>query len=208
MHIKICLYVVCIVSLFLINSVTIHVFTAIAVFFLFLAAVPFRKMKSGLFPITLFLLFTFAGNLFFHSGRIIYENGLFSITGDGLRIAEIRTLRVFSMILGAKILTSLMTIDEMVRSLEGILRPLERIGIPVKDFFSVMGLTLKSFPLLMDYLVKTYREEAMSKDIRGFRKRLRHMASFLMPVFVKSIRAPESFFESEDVITEDTKRKA
>lgn len=197
-YLKISLYVAFILSLFFIRAISIHIFTAIAVFFLFLVAVPLRKMKSGLFPIMLFLLFTFAGNLFFHSGRIIYDNGFLSITDEGLRAAGIRTLRVFSMIFGAKILTALLSIDEMIHSFENMLRPFERIGIPVKDFFSVMGLTLKSFPLLMDYLVKTYREDAMNNEIKGFRKRMKHMASFLMPVFVKSIRSPESFFKSDD----------
>lgn len=155
-------------------------------------------MSSGLFPITLFLLFTFGGNLFFHSGRIIYDNGFFSITDEGFRIAAVRTLRIFSMIFGAKILTEVLSIDEIIRSFGNILSPLERVGVPVKDFFSVMGLTLKSFPLLMDHLVKTYREEAMSNEILGFRKRLRHMASFLMPVFIESIRTPESFFKRDN----------
>ncbi|GAB4415505.1 MAG: hypothetical protein OHK0032_11640 [Thermodesulfovibrionales bacterium] len=142
-----------------------------------------------------FLLFTFAGNLFFHSGRIIYGNGLLSVTDEGLRFAGIRTLRVFSMIGGAKILTALLPPDKMIQAMDRILRPLERIGLPVRDFFSIMGLTLKSFPLLTDYLLRTYREDIKKNELRGFRNRIRHMASFLMPIFVKSIRSPENFFD-------------
>ena len=204
-RLKISLYVVSIVSLFFVQSIHLHAFTAAAVFILVLVALPPGKIKSGLFPITLFLLFTFTGNLFFHSGRLIYSSGFLSVTDEGLLLAGVRTLRVFSMIFAAKLLTAVLSVDEMIHSLESILRPLERIGIPVRDFFSVMGLTLKCFPALMTYLLKEYRENMKDDGIRGFRQRMRHMVSFLMPVFVKSIRSPESFFVSSD--TADSSRK-
>jgi energy-coupling factor transport system permease protein len=196
-RLKISFYVVFIVSLFFIQGIYLHAFTAAAVFILVLVALPPGKIKSGLFPLSLFLLFTFAGNVFFHSGRIIYRSGFLSVTDEGLLMAGVRTLRVFSMIFAAKLLTAVLSIDEMVRSLESILRPLEKIGIPVRDFFSVIGLTLKFFPALMTYLLKEYREHMKSDEARDFRHRMRHMVSFLMPVFVKSIRSPESFFASD-----------
>lgn len=109
-------------------------------------------------------------------------------------VAGIRTLRVLSMIFAAKILTGILSMDDMIHALETVLKPLERIGLPVKDFFCVMGLTLKAFPLLMNHLLKTYREEIKDHENRGFRRRMRHMVSFLLPVFVESVRSPEAFF--------------
>jgi len=196
-RLKISLYVVFIVILFFIRSIYLHAFAAAAVFILVLAALPPGKIKGGLFPIMLLLLFTFAGNLFFHPGRIIYHRGFLSVTDEGLLLAGVRSLRVFSMIFAAKLLTAVLSVDEMIRSLESILRPLERIGVPVRDFVSVTGLTLKFFPALMACLLKEYREHMKNGEIKGFRQRIRHMVTFLMPVFVKSIRSPESFFVSE-----------
>ncbi len=196
-RLMISLYVVFVVSLFFVQGIYLHAFAAAAIFILVLVALPAGKMRSGLFPITLFLLFTFTGNLFFHSGKIIYRSGFLSVTDEGLLMAGVRTLRVFSMILAAKLLTAVLSLEEMLRSLESILRPLERIGIPVRDFFSVTGLTLKLFPSFMTYLLKEYREHMKSDEGKGFRQRVRHMVSFLRPVFVKSIRSPESFFASD-----------
>ncbi len=198
-ELKIFLYIFFIAVLFFVRDLSAHICAATAALFLALVFVPVRRIRGGLFLILIFLLFTFAGNLFFHSGRILYGAGFFSITDEGLRFAAIRTLRVFSMVFGAKILTARLSFDEMIHTFENILRPLERIGIPVKDFFSIMGLTLKSFPALLEHLRKTYREDARSNEIRGFRKRTGHMVTFLMPVFVKSIRSPESFFEGEAI---------
>ncbi len=197
-RLKIWLYVVFLVTLFIVQDIGLHILAAGTVLFFALVILPPKKLKSGSLPIFLFLLFTFGGNLFFHSGRILYSGGFFSITDEGLSLAGLRTLRVFSMIFAAKILTSVLTVDEMIQAMARMLGPIERIGLPVKDFFSVMGLTLKSFPLLMAHLLKTYREETVNNEVRGFTKRLRHTVSFLMPVFVKSIRSPESFFESQN----------
>ncbi len=196
-RLKISLYLIFIVTLLFVRGIYFHLFTAAAVFIFALVALPPDKIKGGLLPITLFLLFTFGGNLFFHSGRIIYHSDFLSVTDEGLILAGVRTLRVFSMIFAAKLLTAVLSVEDLIRSLEGILRPLERIGIPVRDFFSVMGLTLKCFPAFTTYLLREYREQKKNEEIPDFRQRIRHMVSFLMPVFVQSIRSPESFFVSE-----------
>lgn len=191
------LYIALSVSLFLVKSLYYQAAIATAVF-LILIFMPFKKIKGGLFPIMLFLVFTFAGNIFFHSGRIIAGSGILSITDDGLLLAGIRTLRVFSMICSAKILTSRLPLNEMILAMNRILSPLERIGIPVRDFFYIMGLTVKALPVLSSHLAVSYMEDLKNKGIRGFRGRLRHLVSFIMPVFTESIKAPESFFVSEE----------
>jgi len=192
------LYVLFVISLFFIRDIVLHGIIALTVFCIALIVLPLKRVKGGIVPITLFLLFTFAGNLFFQPGRILYGNDLLSVTDEGLLMAGIRTLRVLSMIYAAKILTGILSMDDMLHSLETFLKPLERIGLPVKDFFCVMGLTLKAFPLLMNHLLKTYREEIKDHEKHGFRRRMRHMVSFLLPVFVESIRSPETFFGSSE----------
>jgi|MudIll2142460700_1097286.scaffolds.fasta_scaffold15833_2 energy-coupling factor transport system permease protein len=192
------LYVLFVTTLFFIQDIVLHGIIALTVFCIAVIVLPLKRLKGGLVPIALFLLFTFAGNLFFQPGRILYGNDLLSVTDEGLLMAAIRTLRILSMIFAAKILTGILSMDEMIHSLEAVLKPLERIGLPVKDFFCVMGLTLKAFPVLMNHLVKTYREEITNHDNHGFPRRMRHIVSFLLPVFVESIRSPEAFFVSSE----------
>ena len=191
------LYLVIAASLYFIHNVYYHAAIALAVS-LSLLLLPSRTVKAGMFPITLFLLFTFGGNLFFHSGRILATLGALSITDEGLIFAGIRTLRVFSMIYGAKILTTLLTHEEVIDAFSRLLSPLEKLGLPVKDFFAVMGLTLKSFPLLTSHLLEAFRKMRRTQEIYGFRNRLMHITSFLMPLFFESIRSPEHFFANEE----------
>lgn len=190
-------YLVLAVSLFAVKDIWYHAIAGLSVLFLLLL-VPSKKIKSGIFPITVFLVFTFAGNLFFHPGRIIYDLGFLAVTDEGLLLSGVRTLRVFTMVFGAKILTHLIPVDELIHAMNRLLSPMERTGLPVNDFFHTMGLTLKAFPVLIARLTGIYKEVMKRKDLGGFMERIRHMAVFLMPVFVQSITSPEKFFTEVD----------
>lgn len=98
------------------------------------------------------------------------------------------------MIAGAKILIATSGTEEIIRGLWKLLRPFERLGLPVKDFFHTMGLTLKCFPILKDRVYNNYQEQVVSADIRGVRNRARAVSLFLLPLFTESIKQPEKFF--------------
>jgi len=159
--------------------------------------VPFKSLKSGWIPISLFLFFTFLSNILFQHGRILYSKGPLVITEEGLNIASLRTMRIFFMIAGAKILTATTQIELLIGAIGKILKPLERLGIPVVDFFSTMGLTMKSLPRIKDQIAETYKEKVKEGDVKGFWNRVKVISFFLMPLFIKSIQSPEIFFEDE-----------
>lgn len=195
-EIKIVLYIIFIVCLFLIKDVTVYLFIAVVIL-IFLLRLPFKSLKSGWIPISLFLLFTFLSNILFQHGRILYSKGPLVITEEGLNIASLRTMRIFFMIAGAKILTATTQIESLIGAIGKILKPLERLGIPVIDFFSIMGLTMKSLPRIKDQIAETYKEKVRGEDVKGFWNRVKVISFFLMPLFIKSIQSPEIFFEDE-----------
>ena len=164
---------------------------------LLLIRIPFASIKSGWLPISFFLAFTFLSNVFFSHGKILYSIGSIVITEEGLRLATVRTLRIFFMVAGAKILTATTPIDVMVEALRKALRPLEKTGVPVGDFFSVMGLTLKCFPRLKDYMAENYRNHKNNTESKGFWGRVNIVSSFLLPIFIQSLQSPEMFFQEK-----------
>ena len=101
------------------------------------------------------------------------------------------------MIAGAKILTATTGIEPLIGAFARLLKPFERLGVPVEEFFSTMGLTMKSLPRLKEQVVREYRRTVKDRKITGFRNRAKVIASFLMPLFVKSIRSPETFLNKE-----------
>lgn len=204
-ELKIILYVVFIASLFLIQDLSAYILILIALSILLLR-IPLASLKRGWLPISLFLAFTFMSNVFFSHGKILYNLGPIVITAEGMHIATLRTLRIFFMVAGAKILTASTPLDVLVAGLGNILKPLEKTGLPFNDFFETMGLTLKCFPKLKDYLAENYRNHKKSNPplppfskggVGGFLKNARVISLFLLPMFIQSIQSPEMFFQEQ-----------
>ena len=195
-ELKIILYVVFIASLFLIQDLSAYILILIALSILLLR-IPLASLKRGWLPISLFLAFTFMSNVFFSHGKILYNLGPIVITAEGMHIATLRTLRIFFMVAGAKILTASTPLDVLVSGLGNILKPLEKIGLPLNDFFETMGLTLKCFPKLKDYLAENYRNHKNKEENRGFFGNARVISLFLLPMFAQSIQSPEMFFQEK-----------
>lgn len=190
------LYTLFAVSLFLVKELKVHLFLSAGVVCL-LFFVPFRKIKGGLVPILLFMAFTFISNALHGSGKVVYTLSSLILTDEGLRLASVRTLRLFDMIFAAKVLTTVTPLEAMLDALKRAARPFERIGVPVHEFFSTMVLTLQCFPVLKQRLNDAYKERVEGKTAVTFREKTRLMLSFLVPLFVESMRYPERFFVDE-----------
>ena len=195
-ELKIILYVAFIISLFLIQNLTVYAFILVAITILLLR-IPVASLKRGWVPISVFLVFTFVSNIFFSHGKILYSFGSIVFTEEGLRIASVRTTRIFFMVAGAKILTATTPLDVLVGARGNTLKPLEKIGLPVGEFSSVMSLTLKCFPGLKDYLTENYKNLKEKGELRGFLGKTKVISSFLLPMFVESMQSPERFFRDE-----------
>ncbi len=178
----------------MIKDITGYIFL-LGILCLFLVRLPVKTLKAGWLPISLFLLFTFIGNVLGRHGRVLFPAGFFTITDEGLHIAAFRTVRLGLMIGGAKVLMASTGAEDMVAALGRLFGPFERIGIPVKDFFHIMGLTVKCFPVLKNMASETYQKSVRNTDVHGFWGRAKVIAIFLMPLFVQSLQSPESFFE-------------
>jgi len=155
-------------------------------------------LKSGWLPVSLFLLFTFISNVLNQHGRILFSAGFFVITEEGLNLAAIRAFRVFLMIGSAKILIVLTEAEAIIKALGTLLGPFEKLHLPVKDFIHTMGLTLQCFPVLQDMITENYRVSTGTGKVSGLWNRAKAVSMFLLPMFVKSIQSPESFFEGVD----------
>ena len=154
-----------------------------------------KILKKGWIPISIFLTFTFFSNLLFRHGKVLCTAGPLIVTAEGLTDASVKTMRILFMIAGAKLLTGTTSVETLTRAFGRVLSPLQHAGIPVNEFISTMGLTLKSLPVLKEQFLTMYRERMQQGTIRGFLNRARIVSAFLLPLFVKSIQTPEQFFE-------------
>lgn len=142
----------------------------------------------------MFLLFTFVSNAFNQHGRIICSAGPVLITREGLFLACMRSARIFLMIGSVKFLMATTAPDALIHAMARLLGPFERVGVPIKDFFHTMGLTLKCFPILQDEITAQYRKTVAGAGNGALWNKARALAIFLLPLFVESIRSPDLFF--------------
>jgi energy-coupling factor transport system permease protein len=168
-----------------------------AVICLLLFTIPMKILKKGWIPISLFLTFTFFSNLLFRHGKVLCTAGPLIVTSEGLTDASVKTIKILFMIAGAKLMTGTTSVESLARAFGRLLKPLQHAGIPVNEFISTMGLTLKSLPVIREQFLTMYRVRMQQGSIRGFRNRARVVSAFLMPLFVKSIQTPEQFFEKK-----------
>jgi len=200
--IKILLYVFFVISLFIIKTPGVLAVLTLAVSPLLLA-VPFRLVRQGWVPISLLLMFTFLSNVFFHQGKVLYHSGMLIITEEGFTIAAVRTLRVFLMIMGAKIVIGTTSIESLVAAMGRMFRPLERFGLPVGEFFSTMGLVMKSLPKLTKEIAGVYREKMKEENVSGFWNRIKTAAMVFSALFVQGLESPEKFLNDKSERTHD-----
>jgi len=195
-ELKIILYVIFVAGLFFLDNPVFY-WIIFAVICLLLFTIPMKILKKGWIPISLFLTFTFFSNLLFRHGKVLCTAGPLVVTSEGLTDASVKTIRILFMIAGAKLMTGTTSVESLARAFGRLLKPLQHAGIPVNEFISTMGLTLKSLPVIREQFLTMYRVRMQQGTIRGFRNRARVVSAFLMPLFVKSIQTPEQFFEKK-----------
>jgi len=183
---KILLYIFFIITVFISNSIGIDL-VLLALTLIFAVRVPISILKRGIIPITLFLAFTFFSNILFQTGRVIYEFWGIAVTEEALARSSHLTLRLFMLIMGAKILTATTSAEEIITALTVLLGPVSRWK-PIKDFISTMSLTLRFLPIIYDEARNLYKEALKNSPEAAFTDKIRLFALLVTPLFERSMK--------------------
>jgi energy-coupling factor transport system permease protein len=192
-QLKLVIYLFFVTGLFLLKNPLFFVL-AIGIICVLLITMRAGFGRRGFIPMLMLLLFTFLGNLLFRHGRVIFSPGPLLITVEGLTDAWVKTMGIFCMIAGARLLTALSSIEELIRAFSWLLRPLQHIGVPVDDFVSTMGLTMQSLPALREQFMAMYGEKMRTERKAGFWNAARVVPSLIAPLFARCLRSPDEFF--------------
>ncbi len=183
---KILFYILLIITVFLTNSF--KVYSGILILLFLLASrLPVSTLARGVVPITLFISFTFFSNVIFQTGKVVYEFAGITLTEEGIRSGGRLVLRLFILILGAKILTATTATDDLVKGIISLLGPLGRWK-PVKEFVSTMSLSIQFLPIVYDEAQAFYRETFKNSTEKTFLDKMKLSASLLATLFERSIK--------------------
>ena len=182
-----------VISLFILKTWTGY---AIATLFLgsmiILSKVPFGFMVKGLRAIIFLMMITVVFNIFLTPGEtILWQWKFIQITREGLVVAGSMMLRLIYLILGSSLMTLTTTPTQLTSALERLLRPLNKIKIPVHEIAMMMSIALRFIPILLeetDKIMKAQTARGADFESGGLIKRVKSMIPLLVPLFVSAFR--------------------
>ena len=143
-------------------------------------------------PIILLLLITTIFNLFFTTtGKILVSVGFIKITEDGLRASVYMVLRLIYLIIGSSLMTLTTTPNELTDGIESLLRPLNKVKVPVHEIAMMMSIALRFIPILLeetDKIMKAQMARGADFESGNIIQRVKNMVPLLVPLFISAFR--------------------
>ena len=182
---------------FLISVFLFHTFLGYAVATAFLVAmiaiskVPVKFMFKGLKAIVMILLITVVFNIILTPGEVLWRFGIIKVTREGLVLAGKMAIRLVYLVIGSSIMTLTTTPNQLTDGLERLLRPLNKIRVPVHEIAMMMSIALRFIPILVEETDKIMRAQmARGADFEtgGVIQRAKNMIPLLVPLFVSAFR--------------------
>lgn len=183
--------------IFLISVFVFHTIPGYAVATVFLATmikiskVPVKFMFRGLKAIFMILLFTVAFNILLTPGEVLWSWGILKITKEGLILAGKMAIRLTYLMVGSSIMTLTTTPNQLTDGLERLLRPLNKIHVPVHEIAMMMSIALRFIPILLeetDKIMKAQIARGADFESGNIIQKAKAMVPLLVPLFISAFR--------------------
>lgn len=192
-RVKIVCTLLYLVSLFLFQNVCGY---AIATAFLLVAIriskVPLKFIVKGLKPIIMLLMITLLFNLFLtKTGNVLVKFWVLQITDEGLRTAVYMAIRLIYLIIGSSLMTFTTTPNELTDGIESLLKPLNKVKVPVHEIAMMMSIALRFIPILLeetDKIMKAQIARGADLESGNIIQKAKSMIPILVPLFVSAFR--------------------
>jgi energy-coupling factor transport system permease protein len=193
---KIILYIFFVALLFSAKNIEFQIALGAIFFiiFIFYPQKPNKNIRSGLIYIIIFLSATFIGNIFNSGGKVVLSIFFINITEYGINFATIKTLQIFSMIVGAKMLILNTTIEDLINGFGSICRPLKIIKLPIDEFIELMHLTVIALNNITGEIKEEARLRSIEKKLSGLTQKIGFIIEIVLPLLIMTIKSPEKLF--------------
>lgn len=142
-------------------------------------------------PILPIVIFTAVLNIFFIEGEPIFEWKFISVSERGVVTAVLMCIRIISLIAGTSLLTYTTTPIALTDGLERLLKPLNKIKVPVHELSMMMTIALRFIPTLIDETGKIIAaQKARGADMESGNaiQKAKALVPILIPLFVSAFR--------------------
>lgn len=181
-----------IISVFLFRSFPGYgVATCFLVSVILLSKIPPKYIFKGLKAILMLLMITMIFNLFLTPGEVIWSLGVLKITKEGVSLSLRMGIRLIYLVVGSSIMTLSTTPNQLTNAMEALLRPLNKIHVPVHEISMMMSIALRFIPILMeetDKIMKAQIARGADFESGGVVQRVKSMIPLLVPLFISAFR--------------------
>ena len=186
-----------IVAIFMAQSYLAYALLALsAVVLVLVSRISVRVILKGLKPIVAVLLFTFVLNLFFAAGKSeeapLFELGFLHIYQSGIIHACLMSVRIVILILSTSVFLTYTTSPiRLTDGIESLLKPLEKIRVPVHVFAMLMTIALRFIPTFVeetDKIMSAQKARGADFSSGGLVKRARALLPILIPLILSALR--------------------
>ena len=160
-----------------------------------MAAVSKTRVKmlvSGLKPLVIVLIFTAVLNILYTPGdTVLFKFWIFTATLEGVITAVRMMLRIIMLVMGTAILTYVTSPLALTDGLESLLKPLNKIKVPVHEMSMIMSIALRFIPTIIeetDKIMNAQKARGADFETGGILKKAKAMMPILVPLFVSSFR--------------------
>ena len=157
-----------------------------------LSKVPLKFIMKGLKPIMILLLITVAFNLFLNNGgEVLVHFWIFQITEDGLEISVYMAIRLIYLIAGSSIMTFTTTPNALTDGIEKLLRPLNKVKVPVHEVAMMMSIALRFIPILLeetDKIMSAQKARGADFESGNIIQKAKALIPILVPLFISAFR--------------------
>ncbi len=156
---------------------------------------PARLAAQNVRTFAWLLALTFVAQVVFSEGRILWTVPVLGlrITQQGLEQGAVYSFRLALLVGFAALLTLTTSPIDLADALERLLRPLERVRVPVRDLVMMISLSLRFIPTLLEE-AERIRTAQLSRGARftgSLRARINGLVPLIVPLFISAFRRAE-----------------
>ena len=130
--------------------------------------------------------------MFYTTGEVLWEFWFLKLTREGIENAIYLALRISMLITGTFVLLTYTTSPIMLTDgIESLLRPLQKIHLPVHELAMMMTIALRFIPTLIeetDKIMSAQKARGADFESGSLLERAKALVPILVPLFVSAFR--------------------
>lgn len=180
---------------------TLFFYTAIILVAMKIAGMTLHFIFRSLRSIRYLLLITFLFQAFLTAGEPVLEIGRLSVTQEGLMLGALNLGRLLILYFGSMVLLMTTSPLNLSAGIEALLLPLNKMKIPVHDFSTILSISFRFIPTLIDEAVgikNAQQSRGAQFEAPNIRVRIKSYLAILIPLFEASLSRAGEVGEAMD----------